>query len=494
MKLPLNILKKIHFIGIGGIGMSGIAEILHNLGYSVQGSDPSTYGNTKRLISLGITVFDTHAECNIGNADIVVISSAVKESNLELIEARRRGLPVIKRAEMLAEIMRFRLSVAVAGTHGKTTTTSMCAAVLDAANFDPTVVNGGIINTYNTNARLGKGDWIVVESDESDGSFTKLPATIGIVTNIDPEHIEHYGNFDMLKDAFYTFIENLPFYGLGILCIDHPEVRALAAKIKDRRITTYGFSADAEVHAYNLRYEMSGTYFDVKIMPKNKKYIHHANDQVRVLPKRYKNLFLPMAGEHNVLNFLSTIAVAEELGISEHFIKKALSEFKGVKRRFTHVGTVNGVNIIDDYAHHPTEIRMVLQAAKQSTKGRVIAVVQPHRYTRLRDLFEEFSTCFSDADHVILAPVFEAGEEPIAGISSNTLAEKINAHQKNVITIDDPNTIPSLLAHQMNVGDTIIYLGAGNITQWAADLPTKLAAFDMQIESDKIPVAVATLC
>ena len=272
MKLPLNILKKIHFIGIGGIGMSGIAEILHNLGYNIQGSDPSKNSNTRRLTALGVTVFDHHIEDNIGSADVVVISSAVQESNTELREARRRGLPVIKRAEMLAEIMRFRLSVAVAGTHGKTTTTSMCAAVLDAANFDPTVINGGIINSYNTNARLGKGDWIVVESDESDGTFTKLPATIGIITNIDPEHIEHYGSFDALREAFYIFIEHLPFYGLGILCIDHPEVRALSKRIKDRRITTYGFSADAEVRAYNLRYEKGGTYFDVDITPKNKKY------------------------------------------------------------------------------------------------------------------------------------------------------------------------------------------------------------------------------
>lgn len=493
MKLPLNILKKIHFIGIGGIGMSGIAEILHNLGYSVQGSDPSTYGNTKRLVSLGITVFDHHDATNIGGADIIVISSAVKESNLELIEARRRGLPVIKRAEMLAEIMRFRLSVAVAGTHGKTTTTSMCAAVLDAANFDPTVVNGGIINTYNTNARLGKGDWIVVESDESDGSFTKLPATIGIVTNIDPEHIEHYGSFDILKDAFYTFIENLPFYGLGILCIDHAEVRALAAKIKDRRITTYGFSADAEVRAYNLRPELGGTYFDVDIMPKSKKYLNNTSEQIKVLPKRYKNLFLPMAGDYNVLNFLSTIAVAEELGITEHFIKKALSDFKGVKRRFTHIDTVKGVDIIDDYAHHPTEITMVLKAAKQATKGRVIAVMQPHRYTRLRDLFEEFSTCFTDADQIILAPVFEAGEAPIAGISSNTLAEKIKAYKKDVTTITDHNTIPALLTNRMQEGDTIIYLGAGNITQWAADLPRNLAELDLHIKSDNTPLPMTTL-
>lgn len=493
MKLPLNILKKIHFIGIGGIGMSGIAEILHNLGYCVQGSDPSKNGNTQRLTTLGVTVFDHHIETNIGSADVIVISSAVQESNIELIEARRRGLPVIKRAEMLAEIMRFRFSVAVAGTHGKTTTTSMCASVLDAANFDPTVVNGGIINSYNTNARLGKGDWIVVESDESDGTFTKLPATIGIITNIDPEHIEHYGSFDALKEAFYTFIENLPFYGLGILCIDHPEVRALSTRIKDRRITTYGFSEDAEVRAYNLRYEKGGTYFDVDITPKSKNHIIDASEQIKVLPKRYKDLFLPMAGDYNVLNFLSTIAVAEELGISEHDIRKSLNDFKGVKRRFTRIGTVNGVDIIDDYAHHPTEINMVLKAAKQSTKGRVLAVMQPHRYTRLRDLFNEFSTCFKDADQIILAPVFEAGEAPIKGISSNTLAKAIKKNQKLVTTVTDPNTIPSILAGTMQAEDTIIYLGAGNITQWAADLPKKLAELDVNIDSNNTPITISTL-
>ncbi len=493
MKLPLNILKKIHFIGIGGIGMSGIAEILHNLGYNIQGSDPSKNSNTRRLTALGVTVFDHHIEDNIGSADVVVISSAVQESNTELREARRRGLPVIKRAEMLAEIMRFRLSVAVAGTHGKTTTTSMCAAVLDAANFDPTVINGGIINSYNTNARLGKGDWIVVESDESDGTFTKLPATIGIITNIDPEHIEHYGSFDALREAFYIFIEHLPFYGLGILCIDHPEVRALSKRIKDRRITTYGFSADAEVRAYNLRYEKGGTYFDVDITPKNKKYIANTSEQVKVLPKRYKDLFLPMAGDYNVLNFLSTIAVAEELDINEDDIRKSLNDFKGVKRRFTRIGTVNGVDIIDDYAHHPTEIQMVLNAAKQSTKGRVLAVMQPHRYTRLRDLFDEFSTCFKDADHIILAPVFEAGETPITGISSETLAEKIKKNQKTVTMVTDPNTIPSILAGTMQADDTIIYLGAGNITQWAADLPRKLAELDMTIESSNTRVPMTAL-
>lgn len=493
MKLPLNILKKIHFIGIGGIGMSGIAEILNNLGYKIQGSDQSKNGNTLRLTTLGITVFDHHIEDNIGSADVVVISSAVQESNIELIEARRRGLPVIKRAEMLAEIMRFRFSVAVAGTHGKTTTTSMCAAVLDAGNFDPTVINGGIINSYNTNARLGKGDWIVVESDESDGTFTKLPATIGIITNIDPEHIEHYGNFDALKDAFYTFIENLPFYGLGILCIDHPEVRALSKRIKNRRLTTYGFSDIAEIRAYNLRYKMGGTYFDVDIAQKNKKHITDTNKQITALPKRYKDLFLPMVGDYNVLNFLSTIAVAEELAINEDGIRKALSDFKGVKRRFTHIDTVKGVKIIDDYAHHPTEIQMVLKAAKQSTKGRVLAVMQPHRYTRLRDLFDDFSTCFKNADQIILAPVYEAGEAPITGISSNTLAEKIKQNQKSVITVTDPNTIPSILAGTMKADDTIIYLGAGNITQWAADLPKKLAELEANIGLNNLPVAITTL-
>lgn len=493
MKLPLNILKKIHFIGIGGIGMSGIAEILHNLGYSVQGSDSSKNGNTQRLTTLGVTVFDHHAETNIGDADVVVISSAVQESNIELIEARRRGLPVIKRAEMLAEIMRFRFSVAVAGTHGKTTTTSMCATVLDAANFDPTVINGGIINSYNTNARLGKGDWIVVESDESDGTFTKLPATIGIITNIDPEHIEHYGSFNALKEAFYTFIENIPFYGLGILCIDHPEVRALSKRINDRRITTYGFSDDAEIRAHNLRYEKNGTYFDVDIMLNSKSILADMSEHVKALPKRYKDLFLPMAGDYNVLNFLSTIAVAEELSISEEDIRKSLSDFQGVKRRFTRIGNIKGTEIIDDYAHHPTEIKMVLKAAKQSTKGRVLAVMQPHRYTRLRDLFDEFSTCFKDADQIILAPVYEAGESSIEGISSETLAEKIKHHQKNVITVADHTDIPSILASIMKTEDTIIYLGAGDITQWAADLPSNLENLETNISSHNIPVPVRTL-
>lgn len=479
MKLPSHIKLNIHLIGIGGIGISGIAEILHNLGHAVQGSDQSDNANTHRLKKLGISVFIGHRSENLKNADIVVISSGVPESNEELIAAREMHLPVLKRAEMLAEIMRFGFSVAVAGTHGKTTTTSMNAALLDAAKLDPTVINGGIINSLNTNARLGTGEWMVVEADESDGTFTKIPATIGIITNIDPEHLDYYGSFEALKAAFYTFIHNLPFYGLGVLCYEHPLVKELAESITDRRITTYGFSKEASIYAYNLKPTSEGTYFDVDISLRHTPFLKHIHKEITVPPKRYKSLFLPMVGEHNVLNFLSAIAVAEELGISEQAIRETLNNFQGVKRRFSKVADIQGVKIIDDYAHHPTEIKTVIKAARQCAKGRVIAVLQPHRYSRVRDLFEEFTLCCEGADELILLPIYEAGEKPIEGISSATLAN--NTKHKRVYEAKDPEDLSLYLSNLALPGDIILCMGAGNITAIAHALPEQLS-FKVQKE------------
>ncbi|MDP6689181.1 MAG: UDP-N-acetylmuramate--L-alanine ligase, partial [Alphaproteobacteria bacterium] len=402
--LPLDI-GVIHFVGIGGIGMSGIAEVMHNLGYRVQGSDQAEGANVLRLRQLGIEAMIGHAADNLGEARVVVISSAVQPDNPEVVAAREAMIPVVRRAEMLAELMRLKWAIAVGGTHGKTTTTSMVAAILDQADYDPTVINGGIINAYGTNARLGAGEWMVVEADESDGSFTKLPATIAVVTNMDPEHLDFYGDFETERVAFQSFIENLPFYGFAVMCLDHTEVQALIGRISDRRILTYGFSPQAAVRAVDLKASSTGMHFDVELTDR-------ASGETRLV----RGFHLPMHGEHNVLNALAAIAVGLEMKIADDALLSALAGFAGVKRRFTKTGEVAGVTIIDDYGHHPVEISAVLRAARAACQGRIIAVVQPHRFTRLRDLFEDFCTCFNDADVVVVAHVHAAGEEPIEGI------------------------------------------------------------------------------
>ncbi len=464
--LPLDI-GLIHFVGIGGIGMSGIAEILHNLGYQVQGSDIAESANVRRLRGLGISVEIGHRAENVAEALVVVISSAVKSDNPEVQAARARFIPIVRRAEMLAELMRLKWCIAVGGTHGKTTTTSMVANLLDGAGLDPTVINGGIINAYGTNARLGEGEWMVVEADESDGTFTKLPATIAVVTNIDPEHLDHYGSEEALHRAFETFVENIPFYGFAVLCIDHPSVQALIGRISDRRIITYGVSPQADVRAENIVMSPEGATFDVVL-----------NDRGSELRQRREKLFLPMVGDHNVMNALAAITVAEEMGIAEDDLRKALAAFGGVKRRFTKTGEAGGVSVIDDYGHHPVEIAAVLRAARQAAgDSQVIAVVQPHRFTRLRDLFEGFCSCFNDADRVIVADVYPAGEAPIEGIDKDALAEGLRARgHRHVEPLADAAALPAMIAAVSGPGDLVVCLGAGNITAWANELPEQLAA------------------
>ena len=463
--LPLDI-GVIHFAGIGGIGMSGIAEVLHNLGYAVQGSDLSESANVRRLAALGIPVAIGHRENNLGDAQVVVISSAVGPDNVEVVAARRRLIPVVRRAEMLAELMRLKWSIAVGGTHGKTTTTSLIAALLDAAGLDPTVINGGIINAWGTNARLGSGDWMVAEADESDGTFLRLPATIAVVTNIDPEHMDHYGTFDGLCAAFDAFVENIPFYGFAALCIDHQEVRAMIPRVGDRRIVTYGFSSQADVRGTKLASAADGTRFDAVIAERR-------SGPGRVVA----GLRLPMIGDHNVQNALAAVLVANEMGIADDVLRGALDRFAGVKRRFTKTGETDGITVIDDYGHHPVEIAAVLKAARTASRGRVIAVVQPHRFTRLRDLFEEFCTCFNDANSVIVADVYAAGEEPVAGVNRDALVAGLRARgHRAVHALAEPEALPGLVRALARDGDMVVCLGAGSITHWAAALPAALAA------------------
>jgi UDP-N-acetylmuramate--alanine ligase len=454
----------VHFIGIGGIGMSGIAEVLHNLGFKVQGSDQSDSANCQRLRDNGIECFIGHTAANLGAADVVVVSTAIKKNNPELMAAREKLLPVVRRAEMLAELMRFRQAVAIGGTHGKTTTTSMVAALLDAGGLDPTVINGGIINAYGTNARMGGGDWMVVEADESDGTFLRLPADVAVITNIDPEHLDHYGTFDKVREAFRQFVENVPFYGFGVMCLDHPEVQALVSRIEDRRVITYGENPQADVRFHDCVVDGPGTNFDVTI-----------RDRKSGKLTELKGLRLPMPGRHNVSNATAAISVAHELGIDGEAIKKGLLGFGGVKRRFTHTGSWNGVEIFDDYGHHPVEIKAVLKAARDSAKGRVIAVVQPHRYTRLASLFDDFAACFNDADTVIMAPVYAAGEEPIAGVNSEALVDLIRSGgHRDARHINGAPELAGLIRSIAKPGDYVICLGAGNITQWAYALPKEL--------------------
>jgi len=458
-KLPTQ-LGALHFVGIGGIGMSGIAEVLLDHGYSVQGSDLKESKITQRLERLGAKVFIGQKAENLEGAEVIVISSAIKPGNAEYDAARAKGLPIVRRAEMLAELMRLRSNVAVAGTHGKTTTTTMVSALLDAGGIDPTVINGGIIHAYDSNARVGQGEWMVVEADESDGTFNRLPATIAVVTNIDPEHMEHWGDFDNLRQGFLDFVSNIPFYGLAVCCTDHAEVQSLVGKITDRRVVTYGFNAQADVRAINLEYRNGAAYFDVALQ---------AEDQV------IEGCMLPMPGDHNVSNALAAVAVARHLGLKREEIKTALEEFRGVNRRFTRVGEVDGVTIIDDYAHHPVEIAAALKAARQATEGRVIAVHQPHRYTRLHDLFDDFCGCFNDSDVVAIAEVFAAGEEPIEGASRDDLVAGLirhgHRHARAVVGEDD---LLRLVREQAVAGDMVVCLGAGSISAWANGLPDRL--------------------
>ena len=465
MKMPQTI-GVVHFIGIGGIGMSGIAEVLHTLGYKVQGSDQADSQNVQRLREKGIECMVGHKAENLGAAEVVVVSSAVKKNNPELIAAREKLLPVVRRAEMLAEIMRFRNAIAIGGTHGKTTTTSMVAALLDAGGLDPTVVNGGIINAYGTNARMGQGDWMVAEADESDGTFLKLPADIAIVTNIDPEHLDHYGSFDKVRDAFRQFVENVPFYGFGVMCIDHPEVQALVSKIEDRRVITYGENKQADVRFSNVRMDGVVSEFDVVI-----------RDRKQGTETTIEGLRLPMPGKHNISNATAAITVAHQLGIGPDAIRAGLASFGGVKRRFTRTGSWNGVEVFDDYGHHPVEIKAVLKAARSACKGKVIAIAQPHRFTRLRDLFDDFASCFNDADTIMVAPVYAAGEDPIEGITSEALVARIRAGgHRDARYIEGAAAIAPLVKEMAEPGDFVVMLGAGNITQWAYALPGELAA------------------
>src|ERR1700748_2878925 len=465
MRLPREI-GPLHFIGIGGIGMSGIAEVLNNLGYTVQGSDASENANVARLREKGVTVFVGHKAENAAGADVIVVSSAIKRDNPELMAARAQRIPVVRRAEMLAELMRLKSCVAIAGTHGKTTTTSMVATLLDAGNLDPTVINGGIINAYGTNARLGAGDWMVVEADESDGTFLKLPTDVAIVTNVDPEHLDHFKTFEAVQDAFRIFVENVPFCGFAVMCIDHPVVQALVGKIEDRRIITYGQNPQADARLVDLTPMGGGSSFKVVMRDRKTGDAHEISD-----------ITLPMPGRHNASNATAAIAVAHQLGLSDDAIRKAIAGFGGVKRRFTKTGETNGITVIDDYGHHPVEIAAVLKAARESTNGKIVAVVQPHRYTRLQSLFEEFCTCFNDADAVVVAEVYPAGEAPIPGIDRDHFVLGLRAHgHREVIPLPNSAELATIIKSLAGRGDLVVCLGAGNITQWAYALPGELKA------------------
>lgn len=458
----------IHFVGIGGIGMSGIAEVMHNLGYHVQGSDMAEGASVERLRARGITVKIGHARENVAGAAVVVTSSAVKRSNPEVAYALENRIPVVRRAEMLAELMRLKSCIAIAGTHGKTTTTSLVATLLEKGGLDPTVINGGIINAYGTNARMGESDWMVVEADESDGTFLKLPADVAIVTNIDPEHLDHFGTFDAIKAAFRSFVENLPFYGFAVMCIDHPTVQGLVGQIEDRRVVTYGENPQADFRLIDI--DLSGGQAKFTLLIRDRK---RGRDEV------VRDLVMPMPGHHNALNATAAIAVAYDLGIPVESIRAGLAGFGGVKRRFTKTGEWNGALIFDDYGHHPVEIAAVLKAARASTKGKVIAIVQPHRYTRLASLFDDFAACFNDADTVIVADTYAAGEAPIAGADRDSLVSGIKARgHRHALPLEGPDKLAGMVAEVAGPGDYVVLLGAGNITQWAYALPGELAALN----------------
>ena len=455
-RLPLN-LGPIHFIGIGGIGMSGIAEILVNLGYSVQGSDIKKTHITERLSTLSVKIFYDHDKENVSNCSVVVISSAIKKENIELSSAKQLGIPIVSRAEMLAELMRMKLNIVVAGSHGKTTTTSLVASIAEAGNLDPTVINGGVIKAYGSNARLGEGDWMVVEADESDGSFNKLPVTVAIVTNIDKEHLDYYGSFPNLKQAFERFISSVPFYGIAICCIDDKNVAKVISHVKDRKIITYGFSENADITIRNISVDEKGTRFDL-------------DDKITNIYLR--DFHLPMVGQHNALNACAAILAASNLSIPLKFIKDALGKFEGVARRFTRIGFFNGATIIDDYAHHPAEIKAVISAAKEIATRRIIVVHQPHRFSRLKSLFSDFSKCFRDADIVGITPVFAAGESQISGFDSKTLINSVTrSGMQKVEYVENEASFSRFLRNNCNKGDIFLTLGAGSITSWVNNLP-----------------------
>jgi len=470
---PQNI-GALHFVGIGGIGMSGIAEILNAHGYNVQGSDLKDSANVQRLSAQGIRTMVGHEANNIYNADgnpaaAIVVSSAIKPDNPELLAAREAKIPVVRRAEMLAELMRLKQAVAVGGTHGKTTTTSLVGEMLEVSGFDPTVINGGIVNSYGTNTRQGESEWMVVEADESDGTFTRLPATVAIVTNMDAEHMDHYGSFDNVKEAYRQFIHNVPFYGYAVLCTDHPEVQALIPSVQDRKIITYGFNPQADVQASNVRFQKGYSLFDVTFAP------HLSADGKELV---LRDVELSMLGRHNVQNSLAALAIAQQMGVTPPTMKKALSNFAGVKRRFTKTGEAGGITIIDDYAHHPIEIETVLKTARTAADeqgGRVITVMQPHRYSRLHDLFEEFCTCFNDADTVLIADVYAAGEDSIEGADKASLVKGIQSHgHKDASALSSREALAEEIANRAQNGDYVICMGAGDITAWAYELPGQL--------------------
>jgi UDP-N-acetylmuramate--alanine ligase len=486
MRMMSPTIGTLHFVGIGGIGMSGIATLLVSLGYSVQGSDLADNANTKALKKLGVRIHvghdANHIKCEDGSLPVVVVvSSAIKDNNPEVMAARAAKIPVARRAEMLAELMRLKTSVAVAGTHGKTTTTSMVGQMLDQAGFDPTVVNGGIVNAYGTNMRFGQSQWMVVEADESDGSFTALPATVGVVTNIDPEHMDYYGSFDAVKKAYRQFISGLPFHGYALLCIDHPEVQSLAAQVLDRKVITYGFNPQADVRAEKVRSNGEGSTFDVVFAG----WLNEDGQDVVM-----KDVHLCMLGRHNVQNSLVALGIAKEMGISLEDMRKALDNFGGVKRRFTKTGNVDGITVIDDYAHHPVEIGVVLKTARSAVEkagGQVIAVMQPHRYTRLQSLYEEFCRCFNDADHVIIADVYEASEKPIEGINKEYLVQGLKTHgHRSAQALLERDDLARMVSEIAQSGDYVIVMGAGSSTHWAYALPEEL-----KIERAKIKGAAA---
>ena len=462
--LPLSI-GAIHFVGIGGIGMSGIAEVLHTLGYTVQGSDVADSGNVQRLRAAGVPVAIGHDAANLGDAQVVVVSTAVRRDNPEILEARKRFIPVVRRAEMLAELMRLKWSIAVGGTHGKTTTTSLIATVLETARLDPTVINGGIINALGSNTRLGSGDWMVVEADESDGSFLRLPSVVAVVTNMDPEHLDHWGTEEAMREGYAQFVANIPFYGFAVLCLDHPNVQAMIPRLSDRRIITYGLSPQADVRAERTVMDRLGITFEPVV-----------TDRVTGRSRPMKPMRLPMLGQHNLQNALAAVAVAAEMDIPEETIRSALAAFKGVKRRFTRTGEAGGIVVIDDYGHHPVEIAAVLKAARQAGARDVIAVVQPHRYSRLASLFEDFCTCMNDAGTVIVADVYAAGEAPIEGVDRDALVEGLRARgHRSVVPLPSPEALPDMIHAIAKPGDYVVCLGAGSITQWANALPAQLA-------------------
>ncbi|MHB1303277.1 MAG: UDP-N-acetylmuramate--L-alanine ligase [Acidiphilium sp.] len=463
--MPLSI-GTIHFVGIAGIGMSGIAEVLHNLGYSVQGSDIAENANVARLRAAGIPVAIGHDAGNLGSAQVVVVSTAVPRDNPEVQAARAKLIPVVRRAEMLGELMRLRWAVAIGGTHGKTTTTSLVAAVLDGAGLDPTVINGGIINAYGTNARLGAGDWMVVEADESDGSFLRLPAVIAVVTNMDPEHLDHWGSGEVMEAGYRQFVSNIPFYGFAVLCIDHPAVQQMIPDLSDHRLITYGFSPQADVRAERIMSDRNGATFEVRL-----------SDRMGGRSKRMGPFRLPMLGNHNVQNALAAIAIGVEMDVPEVELRASLASFRGVKRRFTKTGEVAGITVIDDYGHHPVEIAAVLRAARQAGARDVLAVVQPHRYSRLASLFEEFCTCMNDAGTVIVADVYPAGEQPIEGVDRDALVEGLRARgHRSVVPLTSPDHLAEMVNAIARTGDYVVCLGAGNITAWAQALPSQLQA------------------